>query len=204
MTSVAPPAALDLSALAQKAQPLSGRAWLTDFARLVQDLPTLADRATSALAVAWSARAEWRDAVPVAAALPGAHARSAEAAPQLWLHLQAQADVPQVCQRCLSPYPQPVEVDRWFRFVADEATALAEDDASEEDVLVLEPRFNLHQLLEDELLLALPLVPMHDVCPEPVRMSAGDLDDAGADASTAERPNPFAALAAPKGQAKST
>lgn len=202
MTSVAPPAALDLSALAQKAQPLSGQAWLTDFARLLQDLPTLAERASSELAVAWSARAEWRDAVSAAAALPGAQARSTQAAPQLWLHLQAQADVPQVCQRCLSPYPQPVEVDRWFRFVADEATALAEDDASEEDVLVLDPRFNLHQLLEDELLLALPLVPMHEVCPEPVRMSAGDLGDASADASAAERPNPFAALAALKGAAK--
>ena len=87
---------------------------------------------------------------------------------------------------------QPVEVDRWFRFVADEATADAEDEESEEDVLVMEPRFDLHSLIEDELLLALPLIPMHDVCPEPVRMSAGELPES----AETEKPHPFAALAA--------
>jgi uncharacterized protein len=85
-----------------------------------------------------------------------------------------------------------VEVDRWFRFVADEATADAEDEESEEDVLVMEPRFDLHSLIEDELLLALPLIPMHDVCPEPVRMSAGELPEP----AETEKPHPFAALAA--------
>ena len=49
---------------------------------------------------------------------------------------------------------------------------------------------DLPMLLEDELLLALPLVPRHDVCPEPLPRAFRDEADA------AERP--FAALAALK------
>ena len=48
----------------------------------------------------------------------------------------------------------------------------------------------------DELLLALPLVPMHEVCPVPVRMSAGELPDLPEE----KKPNPFAALSALKGR----
>ena len=66
-----------------------------------------------------------------------------------------------------------LEVDRWFRFVADEATAELEDDDSEEDVLALEPRPDIAQLVEDELLMAMPLVPMHETCPVAVPMQAG-------------------------------
>jgi uncharacterized protein len=33
--------------------------------------------------------------------------------------------------------------DRWFRFVADEATAEAEDEESEEDLLVVSRDFDL-------------------------------------------------------------
>jgi uncharacterized protein len=47
---------------------------------------------------------------------------------------------------------------------------------------------DLHGLVEDELLLALPLVPMHEHCPRQLPMSAGD-------AEVAPAPKPFAALA---------
>jgi len=50
-------------------------------------------------------------------------------------------------------------VDRDFRFVPDEATAMAEDDEAEEDLLVLSGEFDLLALVEDELLMDLPLVP---------------------------------------------
>src|SRR4051794_39723716 len=47
--------------------------------------------------------------------------------PQIWVHLQAGTQLPLVCQRCLLPVDVPVAVDRSFRFVADEATAAAQD-----------------------------------------------------------------------------
>ena len=52
--------------------------------------------------------------------------------------------------------------------------------------------FRSIEVLEDELLMALPLVPMHDVCPEVPVFSAGVLD---VPENPADKPNPFAALA---------
>ena len=171
MSSSLQPKRLNLLALAQAGERVSGQTPLAELPRLVADLP--ADAPTPA-PVAWQALPEWR-------VRPGASG-------QLWLHLQAQAQVPLVCQRCLGPVVEPLELDRWFRFVDTEAEAEAEDDEAEEDLLVQEPQFDLLALLEDELIMALPLVPKHESCPELPPMRAGeDVPDA--------RPNPFAALA---------
>ena len=108
-----------------------------------------------------------------------------------WLHLTAQTRVPLVCQRCLSPVDVDLQVDRWFRFVADEATAAQEDEEAEEDVLVASRDFNLHGLVEDELLMEIPVTPRHEVCPQPMPLSAADPEF---EAAEADRPNPFAVL----------
>ena len=55
-------------------------------------------------------------------------------------------------------------------------------------------------MLEDELLMALPLVPMHEDCPTLVVLSTGETgldqaDEAGEVPSAGEKPNPFAVLA---------
>ena len=108
---------------------------------------------------------------------------------QVWMHLQADADVVLQCQRCLLPMTDAVRVDRHFRFVADEDTAAVLDDEIEDEVLVLAKSLNLRDLVEDEMLLALPLVPRHDVCPEAVPMQFGDVE------AVEEKANPFAGLA---------
>jgi uncharacterized protein len=114
------------------------------------------------------------------------------AEPSVWLHLVARTTLPLSCQRCLGPVDTPLEVDRWFRFVADEVTAEAEDDDSEEDVLALEPRPDLLALLEDELLMALPLVPMHEMCPDALA-NPGAKSGASLPMESVA-PNPFAVL----------
>jgi len=106
---------------------------------------------------------------------------------QLWLNLKASLSVEQTCQRCLLPMQVNLEVDRHFRFVADEVTALAEDDGCEEDLLSPAPELTLQTLLEDELLLAMPLIPRHITCDEPLPQSSDN-----------DLPNPFAALASLK------
>jgi len=103
---------------------------------------------------------------------------------QAWLHLTAQVTLRLQCQRCLEPLDIPVQVDRWFRLVADEATALEEDDAAEEDLLALDREFDALALLEDDVLLAMPLVPRHTACQAPWSAALGD-----------NLPHPFAALA---------
>ena len=115
--------------------------------------------------------------------------------PRPALHLRARCVVPLACQRCLGELRVPLEVDRHIVFARDEDSAAALDDASEDDVLALSGELDVRELVEDELLLALPLVPRHDVCPGAVRLSAQDADF---DAAGDERPHPFAGLAALK------
>ena len=111
---------------------------------------------------------------------------------QIWMHLKAEVDLPMQCQRCMGPVKLAVKANAAFRFVADEATAEAEDDESDEDLLVLEPELNVLELIEDELIMSAPIVPKHESCPILVPMSA--VDEAFEEALEA-RPNPFAALA---------
>lgn len=110
---------------------------------------------------------------------------------QIWLVLTGEVALPQICQRCLGPVDVPVLFHREFRFVATEELAELEDEASDEDVLVLSRDFNLLELVEDELLMALPVVPKHEVCPEPVKLQVADPDFVE---EAAEKPNPFALL----------
>ncbi len=176
--------ALDVRQLARSGEVFSGAVRLTDLARWQEDAPAWTQPVDAPpLVLDWQARGEIR------APLGGAE--------QVWLHLSFNGQVPQICQRCLSVYLEALDVDRWFRFVADEATAEAQDDEAEEDLLVWTPRFNLQELIEDELFLALPLVPMHDVCPQALPT---EVVDEGFE--QVERPNPFSALLALKGQAR--
>jgi uncharacterized protein len=108
-----------------------------------------------------------------------------------WLHLEARANLILTCQRCLGPVEVSVSLDRHFRFVASETQAEQEDDASEEDVLVLSKSFDVLSLIEDELLMEQPLSPKHGTCPSAVRFSAVDTDFVE---DAVQAAHPFAAL----------
>jgi uncharacterized protein len=126
----------------------------------------------------------------------GRHETDASGHSRVWLHLEAEVCLPLTCQRCLAPADMEVAVVRDFRFVATEEQAEAEDEESEEDVLVLSRDFDLSGLVEDELIMGMPLVPRHAVCPGEVKLSAQDPDF---EAASAAQPHPFAALAGLKG-----
>ena len=81
--------------------------------------------------------------------------------------------------------------DSMLRFVAGEAEAAAQDDQSEEDVLALSTALDLPDLIEDEILMELPVAPRHDSCPVQVPFSAGDAQVAR-DGRAGD--NPFAVL----------
>lgn len=170
------PRRLDARAFAEASGVMEGEEPLASFDRLFAE--SHADGEVGSLA-RWAVRGEIRP--------------DAAGQPSVWMHLRAELDLPVGCQRCLGPVVVPLEVDRWFRFVADESTAEAEDDQSDEDVLALEPKPDLLALIEDELLMAMPLVPMHDICPQPLSLSAGAAPEQEALAEA--RPNPFATLA---------
>ena len=175
MTKEFSPRRLDVKAFAQAGARLEGHESLLAYERLAQEAQGLHP----------DLRVDW-EAV-------GALVAPAAGTSQIWLHLRAHGMFPMHCQRCLGTVDVPLDVDRSFRFVADESTAEALDDECEEDLLVLSREFDLHALIEDELLMALPMVPMHEHCPEavPMESESEDFEDANA-----QKPNPFAALAA--------
>jgi len=184
------PRALDVRSLCKSAEPLLGARALSEMPRLACSLAAASDAQ-----VAWVAEGSLRPA----SGAPAQH----------WLHLQAKAQLPLQCQRCLAVMLQPVVVDRHFRFVVGEDQAAREDEASEEEVLALAPQLDLHALLEDELILALPIVPRHDkACPQPLSALApaaaqaarGQPQWGGSDPPEPERPHPFASLAGLRGQ----
>ncbi len=167
-------ASLDVSALCKQGATLDGQLPLVQMSRLAASFCAASDGSAS-----WSAAGSLR---PV----PGVE-------PELWLHLQGRAEVPLQCQRCLQAMTEVLAVDRRFRFVRSEDEAAALDEESEDDVLALPPRLDLLALLEDELILTVPIVPRHEVCPEPLPLPAEAAEEEPA-------PHPFAALAGLRGK----
>lgn len=98
------------------------------------------------------------------------------------------------CQRCLEAVATDIEVEVQLWLLRDEGKA--ELLAEEADYLVLEEdgRIALADALEDELILALPLVPVHESC-EMHQVRSEDI----VEADTPRRENPFQVLASLKG-----
>jgi DUF177 domain-containing protein len=117
----------------------------------------------------------------------------ANAGTQPVLSIDADTKVTLECQRCLQPMRLALHATRRIFFVDGEDAAAALDAESEDDVLALTPALDLVELIEDELLLALPLVPRHDRCPVPLPRAFVE-DEAPGDPAD----NPFAVLAALK------
>lgn len=173
------PLRLDVLAVAADAVALSGEWPTAALSRLAEGQTPPQDIVPAA--VAWAAQGERRQP-------PAGEA-------EIWLHLRAQARVWLTCQRCLQPFEQALTVASRVRFVRDEAQAEALDAEIDDDVLALPRWLDLRALIEDELLLALPLVPRHDQCPQPLPAgSAADLEPA----EDTDRENPFAVLQALK------
>ena len=78
------------------------------------------------------------------------------------LHMKVRARVQQVCQRCLENFTAEIEVDESLVLARDEAELERwEEQDPMLDVVVAEPRMNVAALIEDEVLLALPVAPRH-------------------------------------------
>lgn len=108
--------------------------------------------------------------------------------PTLQLTLQGEVEV--VCQRCLGSMRLPLQIRTAITLFADEEK-LEDAELEDESIegLVIERELDLLALIEDEILLALPYAPRHDVCA--LKVEPGAKVAAG-------KPNPFAVLAALK------
>lgn len=85
------------------------------------------------------------------------------------LTLKVYGHVKLKCQRCMEAFIFNIECKSILALAnndeqADEVEELMDDDAV--DVIVGSNAFSISLLVEDEVLLALPLSPKHDVCPD--------------------------------------
>jgi uncharacterized protein len=107
------------------------------------------------------------------------------------------ADLPLLCQRCFEVYPLKVETPISLALVAglDEAKALPE----RYDPLLVEDRLiRPADLIEDELILAIPAIPRHaeGLCQRPaLPVAEGEQGASQSDVEAGGRRRPFAVLA---------
>ncbi len=88
---------------------------------------------------------------------------------------RVRARVRLVCQRCLEPMTLAIDAPLRVGFARSEAAAAALPEAYEPVVVGAEEELALAGLVEDELLLALPIVPRHaagEPCPGRERLAA--------------------------------
>lgn len=185
-----------MAAFIESGEPLSGSLKLTELPRLAEELAADAD-ASQLAPIQWQAL--------------GRLVKQRVGEPQLWLDLQAQGEIALECQRCLQAVTQTLSFSRSIRFAKDEAAAAELDADSEDDVLAVSRQFDLLELVEDELIMALPIVPRHEVCPTdvaslmqadvetpPPGQPAGEVGAETEEPGASGKPNPFAVLAALK------
>lgn len=93
-----------------------------------------------------------------------------------------------MCQRCMLPFEFAIASESVLILARSEAQADEIDEALADDsidVIVGSKEFNMTDLIEDEALLAIPLAPKHDVCPQHDALD-GLID--------IRKPSPFAVL----------
>ncbi|MDT4852781.1 Large ribosomal RNA subunit accumulation protein YceD [compost metagenome] len=187
---------IDAFAFARLGKEAQGSVPLVRFTRLVDGLPE--QPAGEAGLVYWSVRGE-EGKSGLLAGLP-------------LLHLHVQANPVVVCQRCNVPFAYPVDSEVLLQLVKseddlDDGFASGEhsggiedeDDEDEEgkgfvsslpEKVVGSHHFDLLAQIEDELILSVPYVPKHDVCPG-AQANAGE---ASPEEPAVKRPSPFAVL----------
>lgn len=108
---------------------------------------------------------------------------------ELMLDLEVSGVLSLACQRCLKAIPFDLDVDSLLELIpegADMSQDELEDDTR--DFLPVAGELYVAELVEDEILLALPVAPRHEKCGLPGAADAG------------ERINPFVALSGLKGK----
>ena len=96
------------------------------------------------------------------------------------LHLSIDATLPVLCQRCLAPMQLDFVLS--FDYMISAEAPLESEESDEIDWLEASPAMNVSELIEDELLIAMPIAPKHENGCAPATTQSG------------EKPNPFAVL----------
>ena len=173
-----PPRRLNLRAFARGGSSLGGSVAL-------QALPRLAASLQAQPGELRELQAQW--------SLQGGVRRRADGGDEEWVRLRVGARLPLGCQRCLQPVLQQVDDEVTLRLVDEEPRLDAAEVESDEEAYPAREAVDVLGLVEDQLILALPLVPMHQACPQP--LPGAEARRPGADAAGSPA-SPFAVLGA--------
>lgn len=101
-----------------------------------------------------------------------------------WLQLDIAGEPVLCCQRCLGGMKYPLAIRSRLQLIAPGAD-WPDDDLEDDsaDAIAADAELNVLSLVEDEVLLALPIAPRHEQCESPSASASGN------------GPSPFAALA---------
>jgi len=93
------------------------------------------------------------------------------------LRLQLHGELPLVCQRCLERLALTIDVHRNLVLARDDQALGPSEEDEDTDVIAPEEAGDLTDLLEQELLLSLPMIPRHAEghCPVPPRVEPAAL-----------------------------
>lgn len=111
-----------------------------------------------------------------------------------FIELRVDAALPLVCQRTLERFELPVRIEQRVGLIRDEREESALPPGYEPVLLGEDARLHPAELIEDELILAVPVVPVKPGTEAVEVQWTADVEEA-----EDERPNPFAALSALKG-----
>lgn len=96
------------------------------------------------------------------------------------LYLSLTTNLTTTCQRCLGPMPLKMKLD--FNYLITDIDDTDVEDSDDIDLQEPSQTMDLIALIEDEIIMAMPIAPIHD-------------EDCGAIVTqSGEKPNPFAAL----------
>ncbi|WP_232496451.1 YceD family protein [Methylotenera versatilis] len=100
------------------------------------------------------------------------------------LHLTIDAELPAICQRCLNEMKVPLKLD--FDYLISDSEPAGFDESDDLDWLESAREMHVWEVIEDELLIAFPIAPVHSAvnqqeCIQYTKQSG-------------EKPNPFAVL----------
>ncbi len=104
------------------------------------------------------------------------------------MHMQLSASLPLICQRSLERFVYPVKIDQRLGLISEESQEASLPEGMEAVLIEGNGEVSPFQLIEDELLLAVPLVP--------VSPNASELDPAWTEEEVIkeDKPHPFASL----------
>jgi DUF177 domain-containing protein len=161
--SIALPERVDASRMVQARRSFQGKLPLASFRRLRESLAAVEGEANYDLDFG-------RDELGVA-----------------YLAVRVDAELPLTCQRTLEVYKQPVHVDQRLGLIGEESEEAALPPGYE-PLLIADGGMNLADVIEDELILALPVVPLKPGAPL-------EWHDEGEVEVEESEPNPFSELA---------